>query len=193
MSLTAGFKPSFGRHGPAIERRCSSLWRWPFSSVWSGCSANAHPVDQGRVSRLALVDEPPGRHQLPGRLVGTRSSSSWCQLRTTWIWDPTRMGATEKCFLERKRPAAIVRQPSGLSQCKKPFAPQGEKPGAGADIRNDIALFDPEEIEEFLRLLAFDPFRPVKPPGIPRIDQLGLALDAERARPCHISSRQQEK
>ena len=67
---------------------------------------------------------------------------------------------------------------------------QGEKTGTGADVRNDIAFFDPEEIEKFLRLLAFDPFRPVEPPGIPRIDQLGLPLDAERARLCRLYSRQ---
>ena len=42
--LTAGFKQSFCRHGPAIGRRCSSLWRWPFSLVWSRFSANAHPA-----------------------------------------------------------------------------------------------------------------------------------------------------
>ena len=70
-----------------------------------------------------------------------------------------------------------------------PGSPIHAADGAGADIRNDITLFDPEEIEEFLRLLACDPFRPVKPPGIPRIDQLGLALDAERARLCRIDSR----
>ncbi len=70
---------------------------------------------------------------------------------------------------------------------------QGEKTRAGADIRNDIALLDPEEIEELLRLLVFDPFRPVKPSGIQRIDQLGLAVDAGRARLCCRYSRQQEK
>ena len=56
-----------------------------------------------------------------------------------------------------------------------------------------IGLLDSEEIEEFLGLLAFDPFRPVKPSGIPRIDQLGLALDAERARLCRRYGRQYEK
>ena len=61
---------------------------------------------------------------------------------------------------------------------------QGEKTSAGADIGNDVAPVDPEEIEELLRLLAFVSFRPVKPSGIPRIDQLSLALDAERGRLC---------
>jgi hypothetical protein len=66
---------------------------------------------------------------------------------------------------------------------------QGEKTGAGADIRNDIAPVDPEEIEELLRLLDLVPFRPVKPSGIPRVDQLSLALNAERGRLCCRYSR----
>ena len=70
---------------------------------------------------------------------------------------------------------------------------QGEKPGARADIGDDIALDDPEEIEKFLRLLALDSLRSVEPPGMPRIDQLGLTLDAEWTRLCRILYRQEEK
>ena len=68
---------------------------------------------------------------------------------------------------------------------------QGEKTTASADIRNDIALLDPEEIEEFLRLLAFDSFRPVKPSRDLWIDQLGLELNAGLAGLGRRTSRQQ--
>ena len=65
----------------------------------------------------------------------------------------------------------------------------------GLELFADALLhpaFDPEEIEEFFRFLAVDPFWSVEPPGIPWIGQLGVALDRRRVRLCRPCSRQEE-